>query len=70
VETDVRKELERSGTLKVIGEENVVAASGIFGDSMSRAHAASDEWTRKTSDEVPAIDDKGSDAARWGRLFR
>jgi SulP family sulfate permease len=48
VEPEVKKELERSGTIKVVGEENVFAATAIFGDSMARAHAAADEW-RQTS---------------------
>ena len=47
VEPEVKKELERSGTIMVVGEENIFVATAVFGDSMTTAHAAADEWRQE-----------------------
>ena len=47
VEAGVKKELGKSGTLRVIGQENVFAVTSILGDSVSAAHAAAQEWLKK-----------------------
>ena len=47
VEPGVKKELEKSGAMQVIGEENVFSVTSILGDSVRTAHAAAQEQLKK-----------------------
>jgi SulP family sulfate permease len=49
VEPRVRRELERTGLMKVIGEESVFAASAIIGGSFQEGWVAAHEIVRRKS---------------------
>ncbi len=54
VEPGVKRELERCGTIKVIGERNIFPTTSILGDSLRAAHAAATEWLNNIKDRRPS----------------
>ena len=53
VDQDVRAQLDRTGLLRVIGEENVFVATPQIGEALNRAVAAANAWISESP--VPAV---------------
>ena len=56
VDPDVRDQLAKTGTLKVIGEENVFVATPQLGEALNRAVAAANAWLGHAPASPPDLD--------------